>query len=441
MNTWTKAAITAGLLLAGLTGRPVSAQDATTATQAADAKDTSTDFLSDDAWRALSREERRARSRRSSIARFEPSGQPTVDKLSQYVDRFAQMYVYDPRYFLYNVKAEHVPGTTGSVVLSGEVYPYHYKGGIEDALGSLGFNITENRISTLPSDKVGNAYGISTTSAATLRKEPRRNAEQLNSVGLGGWVRVLRAAVDSDIQSTGSAGGRRSPGAENLPPDSASNWMFVQTMEGYLGFARKADFEYNTEYQLPEGLLNHPVTLSPSGRELPAGVFVYSDGKNGWRLHSGEALPGDSRITDLRPSATADEIIELMKPFMETRYEWGGVTDNGIDCSGFSQFYMRTRGVLLPRDAVQQATGGLIVAWGKDVLEKAKPGDLIFFARENGRVNHVAISLGGKRVIHSAGFGVHISNLDDPDDDEPEDETPREDEDYGVLFARRMVAR
>ncbi len=73
---------------------------------------------------------------------------------------------------------------------------------------------------------------------------------------------------------------------------------------------------------------------------------------------------------------------------------------------------------------------------GEDVLEKAEPGDLIFFANDTGRISHVAISLGDGRIIHSAGKGVHLKRLDEPRDPDSEDT-------YGgrVLFARRMAAR
>lgn len=403
-------------------------------TKTADAGDTSTDFLSDDAWRALPREERRGRARRSMIARYEPDGAtPTSARLQHYVDTFARLTVYDPRYYLYNVTATHVAGTTGSVELKGEVYPASYKHGIVDALEALGFNIVKNDIHALPDEP--DAFAVSTTTAATLRREPCRKAEQINSVGMGGWVRLLRDANESDL-TTGSTGGRRAPGADRLPPESPSDWALAQTMEGYLGFVRKSDFRPDKQYRLPDGLLKFPAKVSNYG-ELPAGVFVYGSPEAGWHLYTGEKLPADAQVTDLRPTFKAEDIKSLMKPFMQTCYVWGGVTDEGIDCSGFSQFFMRTNGVMLPRDAVQQATSGLIVGWGlEQIIQNAKPGDLIFFATDTGRISHVAISLGGVDIIHSAGPGVHISRLD-----EPKDENSSETYGEGALFARRISVR
>lgn len=416
----------------------VVAQEATTTTRAADGQDTSTDFLSDAGWRALSREQRRERARSAMIAQYVPDGgAPKVDDLDGYVEKFGALTVYDPRYYLYDVKATHVAGTTGSVVLSGEAYPHLYSQGIQETLESLGFNVTKNQVVELPRLAAGEApYGVSTTSAATLRKEPRPKAEQLNSVAHGGWIRVLRTANDEDVSSVDSSS-RHAPGADQLEEDSPEAWVLAQTMEGYLGFARKADFEMRGDYQLPDGILKLPIEESDAGTTLPAGVFVYNRGDSGWELFSGEKLPAEAQVADLRPDFTAEGIEKLMQPFMDTNYVWGGVTDQGIDCSGFSQFFMRTAGVMIPRDAVQQATGGFIVAWGEeDVTEMARPGDLLFFAAETGRISHVAISLGGGRIIHSAGKGVHLQRLDEPRDEDS-------DETYGgrVLFARRVAAR
>ncbi len=427
----TKAAVTLTLALCFTSA--VNAQPDTTTTASEDSAATATGWLADDEWRSLSREQRRERQRRDMVSRFVPHGTaPTVDDLDYYVEKFGAMTVYDPRYYLYKVKAQHVPGTTGSVQLTGEVYPAHYRHGVADTLEALGFNIAENSIATLPALQSGQQpYGVSTTSAATLRSEPRRRAEQVNSVAMGGWIRVLRSATDADV-STASSSSRRAPRADELSSDKPSDWILAQTMEGYLGYARKSDFAMQDDYRLPDGMLKFPVTLQDSATTLPAGVFVYGAPASGWHLHSGEKLPLQADVTDLRPQFTAEQIETLMQPFMETRYVWGGVTDEGVDCSGFSQYFMRTAGIMIPRDAVQQATSGFIVAWGDDVAEKALPGDLIFFVRETGRVNHVAISLGGSKIIHSSGHGVHIADLKDKMDEE---------DDGRILFARRIAVK
>lgn len=406
---------------------------AQTAPAPASAETTATENLTPEEWRSLPQEERRARSRRNMITRYEPTGKPTADKLSTYLERYASFNVYDPRYYLFKVSATPVEGTTGTVKLTGDVYPANYRGGVEDLLKSLTFDVASNDIRALPLPDMG--YGVSTTGAATIRKEPRRNSEQVNSVGLGGWVRFLRDASASDVTPE-THSRRRAPGAEGLPENKPEDWALAQSMEGYIGYVRKADFAKENEYRLPEGIIRKPVNVDNWQHPVPAGAFVYAAGDT-WKLYDGTPIPTEASVRDLRPTYKAEEIEALMHPFMETEYVWGGVTDEGIDCSGFSQYFMRTEGVLIPRDAVQQATGGLIVGWGlEQIIRNAKPGDLVFFANDSGRIGHVAISLGGSKIIHSAGRGVHITELDKPSEND-------EDGIYGsgAIFARRIMVR
>lgn len=430
---WAAVAMLAALLsLSCVNG--TSAQSVTTGE---DISTTPTEELTDADWQQMSRQARRERWRQSLRSAYLEKGEKiSLENVQRYADKFGHSTVYDQRYYKYDVTVSAVPGTTGSVTLSGEVYPAHYAVGVEDTLKLLGFNVEANDIVALPAlDGNLQPYVVSTTNAATLRKEPRRRAEQLNSIALGGWARVLRAGRASDVTSQRPAMAHHSPGAGQLPEDSPEDWLLVQSLEGYLGFTRKSDVEMRSEYQVPDGVILAQTRLADADTTIPSGAFVYGDPGAGWKLLGGEKIAAESRVADLRPAYTEAQILELLKPFMNTPYVWGGVTEEGIDCSGFSQFFMRSAGVFIPRDAVQQATGGLLVAWGKDVLEKAKPGDLIFFARENGRISHVAISLGGSRIIHSAGKGVHIADLKEARD------SSEEAYGEGVLFARRMYGR
>ena len=53
----------------------------------------------------------------------------------------------------------------------------------------------------------------------------------------------------------------------------------------------------------------------------------------------------------------------------------------------------------MPRDAWMQATTGEHVA----AMKELRPADLLFFSDEpEGKITHVAISLGGMRVVHLA---------------------------------------
>lgn len=408
-----------------------------TATAAADVQSTTTDFLSDDEWRRLPREERRRRSRGSNIARYESSGKPSIEKLAEYLAKYKDIVIYDARLAHFDVQARHVEGTTGSVELTGEVSVPQYKSGIESTLGQLGFKVEKNSISVLPEAGLGKeVFAYATTTAATLRKEPRVNAEQVNSVPLGGWIRLLRESRPTDITNTPGRGSRGAP--EVLATDV--KWFLAQSPEAYLGYVRSDQVSRTSDYRLPDAILAVPTTVTVEGRKVaaPSGTSLNRD-SNGSYTIPGLDVPVEANakvIETSKPSFTEEEVLEVSQPLMNTRYEWGGVTDKGIDCSGFTQFLFKSHGIFLPRDAEEQAIVGQIVAFGKDVEHKAQPGDVIFFVGENGKINHVGISLGGGKLIHSSGHGVHISTLRK----ESDEESGRSLIDR-IIFARRVLSR
>lgn len=413
----------------------------------------SSDFLSDDAFRQLPREERRRRWRERYVRQYDLSGHGSIEKLGEYIRKYADLNIFDLRLVVFAVSAEHVPQTTGSLILRGEVSLPAYKSGLESTLRDLGFNVVRNDIEALPSAQLGkNIYGVATTSAATIRKEPRTRAEQVNSTPMGGWMRLLREARADDVKSTGTwgRGARRQEAAQggNLGPrDENLKWYLAQSSEGYVGFVREDEVAPADHFDVPEGILMAPAqTVTKDGpKTIPAGAYVMRAGDPGqlsgparaWRVAPMETiLQTDAKVTPLDAGRwSPDEILSATAPLMGVKYVWGGTTGAGIDCSGFTQFLYKSRGVFLPRDAEEQAIVGQAVAFaGEPIERKMMPGDLIFFQNEQGRVNHVAVSLGGTRVIHSSGKDVHTSELDEEDPDHPNPLRKR------VLFVRRIYA-
>jgi cell wall-associated NlpC family hydrolase len=100
---------------------------------------------------------------------------------------------------------------------------------------------------------------------------------------------------------------------------------------------------------------------------------------------------------------TGSDAVAVAESFLGTEYRWGGMTADGIDCSGLVWVSYRANGLVLPRDADQQRKLGHPV--DRDALE---PGDLLFFP------GHVAISTGGTGVIHAEhdSGGVVKADLD-----------------------------
>ena len=88
-------------------------------------------------------------------------------------------------------------------------------------------------------------------------------------------------------------------------------------------------------------------------------------------------------------------------------YRWGAAGPGAFDCSGLVYWSYRQIGTTLPRSSAAQSRVGTPVSKGA-----LQPGDLVFFYRP---VSHVAIYIGGGRVVHAstAGKPVKISNLND----------------------------
>jgi SH3-like domain-containing protein len=98
------------------------------------------------------------------------------------------------------------------------------------------------------------------------------------------------------------------------------------------------------------------------------------------------------------PTMSVSEMIALSKHFLGAPYLWGGVSPFGFDCSGFTQMLCRRRGILLPRDASQQAGSEKVTAVEKTDLQ---PGDLLFFGKSADKITHTGLYIGDGQFIHA----------------------------------------
>jgi cell wall-associated NlpC family hydrolase len=97
------------------------------------------------------------------------------------------------------------------------------------------------------------------------------------------------------------------------------------------------------------------------------------------------------------PEARAAEAVDEARAYLGSPYEWGGMTERGIDCSGLVHMSYRRLGRIVPRDAHQQEDAGRKLA-----ARELQPGDLITYGEGDKKVaTHISFWLGGDRILHS----------------------------------------
>lgn len=153
---------------------------------------------------------------------------------------------------------------------------------------------------------------------------------------------------------------------------------YIETLDGWVKVAIDSDEAYvSSEYVTVTEKLDTAITMTE---------LLYGAG-----------------VSDVRV-----ELVEYAKQFIGNRYVWGGTSlTKGADCSGFVLSVYKKFGISLPHHSGSQANCGTKISAG-DLL----PGDLVFYGNSRGTINHVAIYIGGGRVVHasSARTGIKISN-------------------------------
>jgi cell wall-associated NlpC family hydrolase len=135
---------------------------------------------------------------------------------------------------------------------------------------------------------------------------------------------------------------------------------------------------------------------------------------DGWlRVTTAYGYPGWIRAEAVEegegtlPGPRAGSPVDEARAYLGTPYEWGGLTDRGIDCSGLVHMAHRRLGRLVPRDADQQEEAA-------QEVDDPRPGDLVTYGDES--ADHVAFWLGDGRILHSTGrddLGV-VEELEPP---------------------------
>ena len=118
----------------------------------------------------------------------------------------------------------------------------------------------------------------------------------------------------------------------------------------------------------------------------------------------------DNPSTPMNASKVRQGVLKEAKKHIGTPYKYGGITPDGFDCSGFTQYVYSKNGKQLPRTASVQSTTYEAVK-----ISKAQTGDLLFFGSSKNNISHVGIVVSNNplTMIHvSSSKGIMISNVD-----------------------------
>ena len=207
--------------------------------------------------------------------------------------------------------------------------------------------------------------------------------------------------------------------------DTQGRWAFVRQNDGYLGWAYHPYLNEGASPQHSDHLIILPVIelrkepdkCSGVVTRLVGGTGVSVEEKHGeWSLVNANTtgwLPSSAlrALTDI--PVNVDEkrsmMIEDAMRMIGVPYLWGGISGNGIDCSGFIRLLHRWVGIQIPRDADMQSNAAFPIEPPYQV------GDLFFFAEgdSNRKITHLGMSLGGWYMIHSSRThnGVDVDNI------------------------------
>lgn len=107
------------------------------------------------------------------------------------------------------------------------------------------------------------------------------------------------------------------------------------------------------------------------------------------------------------PAANNGSLLGIAHSLKGVRYNYGGASTSGFDCSGFTQYVFSRAGRSIPR-----TTGSQYSATSRVSRSQAQPGDLVFFSLSGSGINHVGIYLGGGSFIGSqTSTGVAVASI------------------------------
>jgi len=173
-------------------------------------------------------------------------------------------------------------------------------------------------------------------------------------------------------------------------------------------------------YRDPSATSARPKARAPMGARLEIAGAPVSERWLRVRLPNGDSgfiQAGDVKRVDAaasRPRGSEADLVSTARRFLGVPYLWGGMTAQGLDCSGLTSLVYRVNGIEVLRDADMQFADPRLEPVEKGDL---RPGDLVFFGKKGDEITHVGMFVGAGRFISATVHGAPVvqeSGLDEP---------------------------
>jgi len=328
----------------------------------------------------------------------------TFKSLNAEIQLIQKQLVPDKRVAILNVLLKDT--LQRPITVKGETNLPEGKKQVAQLLAAKGIQFVDS-IRVFPEASLGDkVWGLATLSVVNMRFEPREAAEMATQILMGMPVKILEVK---------------------------NGWYRIQSPDMYIGWAEDAGIALKTESEMKEWkqskrfvfnqtvgyALSSPKKNAPHVSDLVIDDLFESISEVKGFLHV--RFP-DGRTAFVKKSdclsfhewtnRTIDvqSIISVAKQLNGVPYLWGGTSCKATDCSGLTKTSYYSQGIILARDASQQARYGQHPDFTD--FRNLEPGDLLFFGIK--KVTHAALYMGNGLYIHSSGF-VHINSLNPAD--------------------------
>jgi cell wall-associated NlpC family hydrolase len=190
------------------------------------------------------------------------------------------------------------------------------------------------------------------------------------------------------------------------------HWMKILTQfDNYTGWIDINHLQHSSEKDKSAGhVLNRSLLCFKEDKTklvLEAGCEIYSPDFKNKSFKAGQNTYTTGSEFSEHHVVTNESVADISLKFINSPYIWGGRIPSGIDCSGFTQLVYKILGKPILRDSWQQAEAGTEISF----IDETKPGDLVLFDDERGKISHVGMILSRGLVIHASGR-VRIDSID-----------------------------